>query len=52
VLCASKGLVLGAGARVRVYLKARFRCLVKVLGSCAVWMLSCNPYGAGLSKQG
>jgi hypothetical protein len=26
----------GAGARMRAYLKARFRCWVKVLGSCAV----------------
>ncbi len=31
------------GARVRAYLKARFRCLVPVLGGCGG--------GAGLSKQ-
>ena len=47
----SKVLVLGAGARVRAYLKARFRCWVKcgnakriskvkVLGSCAIRVLS------------
>ncbi len=43
----------GAGARVRAYLKARFRCLVPILCGCGAKQRlgAVRVHGAGLSKQ-